>query len=69
VSSIVHVGQRLVKAFPVHSRLKQGHILLPLLFNFTLKYTIKKMQENQKGLEINDLKQVFIYADYIESLW
>jgi hypothetical protein len=25
---------------------------MPLLFNFSLKYTIKKVHENQEGIEI-----------------
>jgi hypothetical protein len=33
------------------SGLKQGDSLLPLLFNFALQYTIKKVQEIQEGLK------------------
>jgi hypothetical protein len=36
---------------------------LPLLFNFALEYTIKKVQENQVSLELNETHQLLGYAD------
>jgi len=35
--------------------------LSSLLFNFVLEYTIRKDQENQKGMEINGTYQVVVY--------
>ena len=32
-------------SFHIEMGLKQGNALLPLLFNFTLEYAIKKVQE------------------------
>jgi hypothetical protein len=34
-----------------------------LLFNFTLEYTIKKVQENQQALELSGIHQLLVYAD------
>jgi hypothetical protein len=44
----VWVGKHLSDKFCVKNGLKQGDALLPLLFNFTLQYTIRMVQANQE---------------------
>jgi hypothetical protein len=49
----------------IQNGLKQGDASTPLLYNFTLEYAIRKIQDNQLGLKLNGTYQLVAYADYL----
>ena len=57
----------LSSCFPIENGLKEGDVLLPLLFNFA-EYAIRKVQETNLGLDINGTHQVLAYADDVNLI-
>ena len=48
--------------------MKQGDALSPLLFNFTLEYAVRNIQETNLTLDMNGTHQVLAYADDVNLI-
>jgi len=62
------VGENLSEIFSVRDGLNNGDALKPLLFNFTLEYSIRRLQVNQDGLKLNGAPQLLVYVDNVNML-
>jgi hypothetical protein len=61
--SKVCICKHLSYTFPIRNVIRKGYALSPLLFNFALEYTIRKIQEGQVGLKLYGTPQLLAYAD------
>jgi hypothetical protein len=66
--SRVWVGKHSSDTYPLKNDFKQKDTLSPLVLNFALEYTIKRVQPNQEGLKLNGTHQLLVYADNINIL-
>lgn len=59
----MQVGKYLSGIFPIGNDLKEGDVLLALLYTFALENTIRRVQANQDSLELNGRHQLLKCAD------
>ena len=66
--SRIRVGKHLSDIFLIINGLKQGDAVSPLLFNFALEDTIRRVQVNQDGLKLNGTHRLLVYSNDINIL-
>jgi hypothetical protein len=66
--SKVCICKHLSDTFPIQNGLKQGHVLSLLLINFALECAMRKVKENQVGLQLNEIDQLLVYTADVNPL-
>jgi hypothetical protein len=59
--SRVRIDKNLI-LFPIENGLKEENAFQPFLFNFDLKFAIRRVQQNQVGQKLNGTHQLLAYA-------
>ena len=55
-------------SFLIEDGLQQGYAFSTLLFNFSVDCAIRKVQETNLGLDMNDTHQVLAYVDDVNLI-
>jgi hypothetical protein len=50
--SKIHIGKYLLDTFPIQNYMKHRDALLSMLFNFTLEYNVRNVQETLEELKL-----------------
>jgi hypothetical protein len=66
--SIVRIGKHLSDNFLIQNGLKEGNALSQLFFNFSLGYSIRKVEENQVRLKLNGMHYLQVYPDDVNPM-
>jgi hypothetical protein len=66
--STVRVDKLLSDIFPIKNGLKERDALTPVLYNFALRYVVRRVHVNHDGLKLNDTCQLLVYTDDVNIL-